>query len=212
MQSQSQGTVSSTLHFIEGLNFIVIGESQAEGIESAMGDCRFSFAWTLSGALGLNLINLAKGGSMLLDPGPLGGPEQLIQANALIPQSADTIFWMAGYNDAARYGTDLTYLAQFRIQFASAVLRLAQGSAQVFIAPPFLGLYALKDPTGHNNYVNAVTEVIEQLNLPNVALINTDSIFTPTATDWKSDGAHLNPAAEARLGQAFLEQIQMGEH
>lgn len=186
---------------------VVFGESQSQGLETSVNGCLYSFAFVLADKWNMNILDQARGGSLLLEAGAQGPSQKtMIDSTFLLP--TDTVFWMAGYNDCARHGSDLGYLSQFKTELLAEVKKLGAKAQTVYIGTPIKGYFYSQDPGSHALYVQAVIDVVAIAGLSNVALINMDDVFTPGLPDWQTDQAHLLPEAELSWANALFQDIK----
>lgn len=183
---------------------VFFGESQTEGVISNVQGCKFSYAYVMAESLHMNILNRAIGGSRLLYRSPDNRPSQLEQINSTAFQLTDTVYFMAGYNEALYNGTSLNAVDAFKASLNSAILSMSQQVSKIYIATPVKTFY-IQNAEAHALYVSAVEDVVA--NFPNVTLINSDSALVLTISDFLEDHNHLTPAAQLELAGGLLSEL-----
>lgn len=185
---------------------VTFGESQMQGIESQAQHCKFSYVYVLANTMGLNIVNRAIGGSLMLQPSAYG-PSQKDQIESTQFQPTDTVIWMTGYNDGGRFGTNQTYFDAYAAQLPGLITLMATQTAKVYILTPLKLMVYNSNPAPHALYHQFIIDTVAALNLPNVELIDTDLYYEAPNAAWLSDHAHINSFAQMEFGLALSTAI-----
>lgn len=182
---------------------VSFGDSNTAGIMDLVNNCPYAYEYKIANDLQLNLVNLAVGGSRINMEGQL--PTVLFTQF----QPTDIVTFIAGYNDARTFGTNLNELNLFKEYLRDFIsLTSSQTSLVMIGTTPQMAVYSPVTASAEAQamYAQAVRSVVAELSLPNVVLVDVALINWQTS-DFESDLVHFTPASQNRIAALFESQI-----